>query len=73
MGEIHKFRRMMVADLGDDQKLFWKGVWYTIGSDSFVEDDVKCDGPKTGDLTEEEELWQLEEDIADFDKYQLEY
>jgi hypothetical protein len=26
MGEIHKFRRMMVADLGDDQKLFWKGV-----------------------------------------------
>lgn len=48
MNEIHEFRRMMVADLGADEKFFWKGLKYTISCDEIE--------PKTT----KEELEQLE-------------
>lgn len=61
MNEIHEFRKMMVADLGADEKFFWKGLKYTISCDEIE--------PKTT----KEELEQLEQDIKDFDEHYLQY
>jgi hypothetical protein len=63
MDLIHKFREMMVADLGDDEKFFWKGLVYTISKDNDTEPEF--------DINELDpnERAALEYDTQEYDNY----
>lgn len=63
MDLIQEFRKMMVADLGDDEKFYWKGLKYTISNDE--------PDPADDEDIPIEELEALRQDIEEFDEYML--